>query len=141
MRRFPPPSSIGTPRIASPGCAWWDRTAFIRQFANVWGMEQYLWRHLPARVAWDPAWTIVDKLPAPRCPARARTPPTAPTSRAADLLRPAIAPARLLAEGDRRFNRVAANGPGRPPGSMTGAGSDLLFGRAGPRAPAPDRDR
>ena len=50
-----------------------DRTTFVRQAANLWGVKQHLWQHLLTRVAHDPAFSIVDSCPIPVCQfARAR---------------------------------------------------------------------
>src|SRR5215211_1727120 len=44
-----------------------DRSTFARQAANLWAAKGRLWRHLSARVAHDPALSIVDRFPMPVC--------------------------------------------------------------------------
>jgi hypothetical protein len=50
-----------------------DRTTFVRQAANLWGVKQHLWQHLLAQITYDPAFSIIDSCPIPVCQfARAR---------------------------------------------------------------------
>ena len=43
------------------------RTTFARQAANLWAVKEMLWKHLLARVCFDPEVSLIDSFPVPTC--------------------------------------------------------------------------
>lgn len=50
-----------------PKLRYIHRTTFVRQAANLWKIKEELWKHLLAKIDFDPMISIVDSFPLPIC--------------------------------------------------------------------------